>query len=123
MIQLKIKGSGRRKDSPFPFPKSHGILWGRFGCLKMRKIIMNPDKLREFYDPHTGHGGTVLHIPSELQRVANELNGNTLSLLEAIARIRAVTNGQVEIHEKSKFLSLTLRSANQSHYFRIISFR
>jgi len=86
---------------------------------------MNLDEPKEFYDPHPGFAGAALCIPSKVQRVASELNGNKVSLREAVARIQAVTTGLVEIQEKLKALSLTLtlKSRSQTYFFRIIRFR
>jgi len=97
--------------------------------VEMEEVVMNLDKPREFYDPHFDFSGAALHIPSEVQRIANELSGNTLPLREAIARIQAVTGGLVEIEEKSKSLWLTFKWTSEldsqcyHFHFRIISFR
>ncbi|MBI5420846.1 MAG: hypothetical protein HZA35_00860 [Parcubacteria group bacterium] len=84
------------------------------------------NEVKMFYDPHPGFAGAAIAIPHEVRRVANELNGNMVSLGEAVARIQAVTNGKVEVVERYQFIALHLKQIvfgiQCEHYFRVIRY-
>lgn len=56
--------------------------------------------LCEFYEPHPGLLGCTVPIPEEVKKVAAELDGNTLELEEAVAKIHAVCpGGKIKVSE------------------------
>lgn len=83
------------------------------------------DTLVTLYDPHPGFAGAAIPIPAEVKRVADELDGQTMELGEAIARIQAVTSDRVEYvtYITHQWIKLTLESGGVFHVFRVIRFR
>lgn len=82
----------------------------------------NLNAIREFFDPHPGFVGASIPIPSKVKRVADELNGKSVSLREAINKIQAVTNGKVLLRDK--WIALELHETDGTrHSFRVIRFR
>lgn len=77
------------------------------------------------YDPHPGFAGAMIPLPVAVKRVADELDGQTLTLGEAVARIQAVTSGHVEYvtYLTHQWIKLTLKSGGAFHTFRVIRFR
>ena len=63
------------------------------------------DQKKFFFDPHPGFAGAVIPIPAAVKKVADELNNKTMTLKEAIAKIRAVTGGKVTIVKKYNFIT------------------
>ena len=92
-------------------------------------MAKNPDNLdletmREFFKPHPGGpGGALMLLPAELKRVVDELAGKTMTLREALARIEAVTNGEVEVCD-SGYIDVTIKEdSRRVHAFCIIWFK
>ena len=85
---------------------------------------MNSQKY-EFYDPHPGLAGAVIPIPEPVRKVANELVGQTMTLQEALEKIKAVTDGNVSVVERHNFIGLEIEEAetNRRHSFRVIRFK
>lgn len=84
----------------------------------------NLNTVKTFFDPHPGFAGAIIPIPTAVKKVADELNGKSMPLGEAVNKIQAVTNGEVEIVEKYNFIALKLRETNGiKHCFRVIKFR
>lgn len=80
------------------------------------------DAVKTFFDPHPGFAGALIPIPGPVRKVANDLNGESMTLREAVARIQAVTNGEVSV--KDGWISLELhRSDGAWHMFRVIRFK
>lgn len=84
------------------------------------------------YDPHPGFAGAMIPIPAAVKRVADALDGQTLPLGEAVARIQAVTSGHVEAVTDiaHQYISLWIGAGSSpygqrwlGHSFRVIRFR
>ena len=80
------------------------------------------DKLKTFYDPHPGFAGAFLPIPTAVRKVAEELNGKTMTLAKALAKIRAVTTGKVELVEDYNYISLDVTTGSSRSYYRVIRY-
>jgi hypothetical protein len=82
------------------------------------------DTTKTFFDPHPGFAGAMIPIPEAVRMVANELDGKSITLREAVARIQAVTKGKVSIANNDDFISLEITEANGTrHGFRVIRFK
>ena len=81
------------------------------------------NELKTFYDPHPGFAGAFLPIPTAVRKVAEELNGKTMTLGEALAKIRAVTAGKVELVEEYNYISLDTTTGCCRNYYRVIRYR
>ena len=78
-----------------------------------------------FYDPHPGFGGATVPIPLAVKRVADELNGQTMLLSEALDRIRAVTDGAVFPVLPHQYIALRILDSGPrwiEHGFRVIRY-
>ncbi len=88
---------------------------------------MDLDEVRTFYDPHPGFAGAAVPIPEKVRRVANELDGQTLSLREAVERIQAATTGKVRVVAEYQFIGLLIKGRSFlgpcEHFFRVICYR
>ena len=84
----------------------------------------NLDAVKEFFDPHPGFGGAMIPIPKPVRKVANEINGKSMTLREAVAKIQAVTKGEVSISNNYDFVSLKIKEkSGVRHCFRVIRFK
>jgi len=89
------------------------------------------DAPRTFFGPHPGFAGAAIPIPAAVKKVADELDGQTLPLREALARLRAATTGTIEVNQRPPLTHGTIflklkgegKYADGLHMFRIISFR
>jgi len=88
-----------------------------------RKIDL--DEVKTFFDPHPGFAGAAIPIPAAVKKVADGLDGQRLSLREAVARLQAVTPGKVEVVAEFDFIGLRLDGSGRhlSHFFRVIRYR
>jgi len=89
-----------------------------------KKIDM--DVSREFFDPHPGFAGAAIPIPGPVKKVADELDGQTLSLKEAVARLQAVGIGTIEVVSEHDYIGLRLGDVGgryACHFFRVIRYR
>jgi hypothetical protein len=75
-----------------------------------------------FYDPHSGFGGAAVPLPSNVRKVAHELDGKILTLHDAIEKIKAVTTGKVKV-EKDNWISFTITNGVVTHSWRLIRYR
>jgi len=80
------------------------------------------DKPRTFFNPHPGFAGAAIPIPTAVRKVAEGLDGQTISLREAIARISAVTSGRVEPVPQYDYIGLWLETGTATHLFRVICY-
>ena len=89
------------------------------------KKSVNLDEVKTFYDPHPGFAGAAIPIPPAVKKVADELNGKTLPLREAMNRIRRVTKGELKIVILDiGFIMLKIKARDgATHGFRVICFR
>ena len=72
---------------------------------------LDVNKKMEFYGPVPGEFH-LLGVPQEVCDVAAELNGQRLSVLEAVGRIKAVTDLVVFIDSHNSLIGLRLPHAN-----------
>ncbi len=90
------------------------------------KRTVDMDVPREFFDPHPGFAGAAIPIPGPIKKVADELDGQTLPLKEAVSRLQAVGIGTVEVVPEHDYIGLRLGDTSGryvSHFFRVIRFR
>ncbi|HTK59631.1 MAG TPA: hypothetical protein VL283_00330 [Candidatus Baltobacteraceae bacterium] len=79
---------------------------------------------RTFHTPHPGFQGAAIPIPEPVRKVAAALAGKRLWVPEALAKLRAVTDGKVEDHPDHGWISLHLgRPGGPEHVFRVIRYR
>ena len=91
-----------------------------------RKVGVDLDTPQTFYNPHPGFLGAAIPIPPAVKRVAHKLNGQTLSLREALKRLRAVTKGELSVVIVDiNFIMLVLKTGRNiiRHSFRVICFK
>ena len=87
-------------------------------------MARNRNAVKTFFDPHPGLAGAMIPIPEAVRKVANNLNGKSMTLREAVARIQAVTKGTIRVVERYKFIYLELPgSGGIRHGFRVIRFK
>lgn len=86
---------------------------------------INLDAVKTFFDPHPGFAGALEPISPAVKKVADELNGTTTSLNDAVAKIKAVTTGNVEICKDFILLETKGKTqyGNAVHTFRVIRFK
>lgn len=86
---------------------------------------INLDALKTFFDPHPGFAGTFFPIPGAVKKIANELDGTSMPLRDAIKKIEAVTNGKVDIYNDCIILKTkcTTPFGLATNYFRVICFK
>jgi len=90
---------------------------------KTKKVDL--DAPRTFFDPHPGFAGAAIPIPGPVKKAADALDGQTLSLREAVARLRAAGIGSIEVVPEFGYIGLCLKGGGRGaeHYFRVISYR
>lgn len=80
-----------------------------------------------FFDPHPGLLGCPVPIPDVVKRVADELNGQSLPLTEAVERIQRAAGGEVDVAFEHHHISLELPGIMDgracTHSWRVIRFR
>lgn len=80
-----------------------------------------------FFDPHPGLAGCLVPIPDVVKRAANELNGLSLPLAEAIERIQRVAGSGVDVALNEGHIGLSLPGILDGHAcmhsWRVIRFR
>ncbi len=81
------------------------------------------NKRKTFYDPHPGLMGAISPIPADVKRVAKELDGKTMTLSRALAKIREVTNGKVELVPKYEYISLDIVINGLRNFYRVIRYK
>ncbi len=82
-----------------------------------------PDREVTCYDPHPGIGGAAVPLPAIVKRIADALDGQTLSLAAAVACLQAVAPGRVEAHDDRGWISLRVGDAPPMHLWRVIRYR
>ena len=89
------------------------------------KQAVNLDKIRVFYDPHPGFAGAAISMPAKAKEVADKLNGQKLSLRNAMKALKKVTDGTLSIvAEDFKFIMLKIKTDDGAeHFFRVIRFK
>ncbi|MBI4434358.1 hypothetical protein HY635_00865 [Candidatus Uhrbacteria bacterium] len=87
----------------------------------------NLDRIVTFYDPHPGLAGCLVPIPDVVKWVADELNGRSLPLAEAIERIQRAAGGEVDVAFEHRHISFSLPGMLHgrpcTNSWRVIRFR
>jgi len=82
------------------------------------------DVPRAFFAPHPGFMGAAIPIPAPVRKVAEELDGQTMPLREAVARLEAVGIGTVEVVAKYGYIALLVGGNGRAeHLFRVIRYK
>ena len=81
------------------------------------------DVPRTFFDPHPGFAGASIPIPGPVKKVADGLDGQTMPLKEALARLRAVGIGSIEVVPEYDCIGLRLGGGGRYVEFRVIKYR
>lgn len=82
------------------------------------------DEVRTFYDPHPGFAGASVPLPAPIKAIADDLDGERMSLRSAIARLERAEIGRFEV--VSRFECIMMRMGGGSgpeHVFRVIRYR
>lgn len=90
-----------------------------------KKTNCDLDALRTFYDPYSGFMGAAIPIPTQVKKIANDLNGKKLTVREALKKLRSVTNGKLRVIMMDiNFIMLEIKTSDgATHGFRVICFR
>ena len=64
--------------------------------------------IKKFYSPHPGHAGAAIPIPAKVKAVADELDGQEMTIEEAITKIETVTDGEVNDVANYNYISLKI---------------
>lgn len=84
------------------------------------------EKKVQLFNPHQGIGGALLPLPESIREVANELDGQKLSLNEVLKKLEQIAeklNGKVEVIEKYQYISFTYEDKiKRRHMYRLISY-
>lgn len=88
-------------------------------------VDVDLDEVRSFYDPHPGFAGAAIPIPGPIKTVADALDGRKMSLREALARLREVGVGDVQVVAQYSYIGLRIGGTGRhaEHFFRVIRFR
>ena len=83
------------------------------------------DSPRTFYNPHPGFAGAAIPIPVAIRRIAEDLDGQTLSLRKAIHRLEKAEIGEISVVAELNFIKLLLDGDKKyrCHIFRVICYR
>lgn len=88
--------------------------------------------MKRFYDPHPGMAGAVIPLPGPFLKAVKELDGQTMTIDEALAILRFIKcdgyESVVNVVSQHDFLGLRLTPINEqivptSHGFRLIRFK
>lgn len=86
----------------------------------MKEENIDLDEVRKFYKPYLkATNATFSNLPEPVQKVANELDGQKIPLSEAVAKIEAVTEGEVKVDSHRQRIVLTIGDST----FRVIKYR
>lgn len=74
-----------------------------------KKEKVNLDAVVEFYNPRWGLGAAI-SLPLEVKKVVNEIDGKTMSLREAVEKIKQTVKGargmSVKVVDEYKYIAL-----------------
>jgi hypothetical protein len=89
---------------------------------------LDPKQVKECYDPHPGFDNGVFSFPEKVKEVAEKLNGEKMSIKEAVMKIMAVTKDEpgwkVQYSEDCVYLVISIRGRfDHEHTFCVIKFR
>ncbi len=81
------------------------------------------DRQVTLFGPHPGVGGAAIPLPAVVKRVADALDGQTLSLRSAVACLQAVAPGIVFADVAHGGILLRVGAAPPMHLWLVIHFR
>ena len=84
------------------------------------------EELVELYSPHPGFSGALVPLPKSMKEIANALDGQTMTLEEAMKKITPVAEklgGSVETPKNHKFISFEFGGRTVTHSYRLIKYR
>lgn len=85
---------------------------------------INLDEAKTFFDPHPGLMGASIPIPLRVKRVADQLNGKTMTLREALDEFKETTDGEFTVREGAIFLKIKGDGVMYMwHLWRVIKYR
>jgi len=87
-----------------------------------QKNNINLDEPKKFYDPHPGLLGAAAPIPKAVKKAADQINGRTMTLREAVVELRKATKGEISV-EKDCILLSCLGANGGGHIWRVIRYR
>ena len=95
----------------------------------------NLTQVKSFFDPHPGFGGAAVPLPPPIKEAADNLNGQKMSLEDALEKIKGVVRKlfpkggwDVEVKEKS-WVALTIHEnggwskGGRTHMWCLIKFK
>ena len=89
----------------------------------MSQPSTDPDRTVTLYAPHPGIGGAAVPLPSIVKRIADALDGQTLTLRAAVACLQAVAPGSVYADDKGGAILLRIGASPPMHLWRVIRYR
>lgn len=84
------------------------------------------EELVELYSPHPGFGGALVPLPKSMKEIANALDGQTMTLEEAMKKITLVAEklgGSAEISKNYEFISFEFGGRTVTHSYKLIKYR
>lgn len=83
------------------------------------------DATYTFFDPHPGFAGAAIPIPEPVRLIANELDGKTMSLRDAVRLIESAGIGRTDVISDLGYIALWLGSDpnDYQHMFRVIRYK
>ncbi len=64
-----------------------------------------------------------MRIPEPIRRIAADLNGKTLPLKDALARLRAADAGKVWVVEQYHYIGLQVEHRGAKNHYRVICYK
>ncbi len=88
-------------------------------------VAIDMDKPRTFFNPHPGFAGAAIPIPGPVKTIAEDIDGKTMSLKDAVERLKAVGIGRIEVVSKYDYIALWLGEDpnKRRHMFRVICYK
>jgi len=83
------------------------------------------DTTYTFFDPHPGFAGAAIPIPYLVRLVAEDLDGETMTLKDAVKRLESAGIGRIEIIADHNYIALWLGDDPNKirHMFRVICYK
>lgn len=81
-----------------------------------------------FYDPHPGFGGAIVRLPQPFKAVADALDGQEMTVEEAMEEIRIAGDGlkyKIEVLDCDDYIGLRIREGEDEyslHSWRLIRY-
>jgi hypothetical protein len=82
------------------------------------------EKQVKFYNPHPGFGGALLPLPTSMKRLADSLDGQVMTLEQAIEKLTPAAkelDGILGIVEEYRYIGFEFRK-DMTHSYRLIDY-